>query len=466
MRYKLLINGKLVDGATTIGVEDPATGDVFEQCPRADEAQLMLAVAAAKAAFPAWARRSYGDRGALLNLLADVLEKNADAMARLITREQGKPLAQAHLEVGVSIALLRFSATQDLPSKTLRDSDTEHVIQTRSPLGVVAAIAPWNYPLLMMMLKLAPALLTGNTVVAKPAPTTPLSTLFLGELAASVLPAGVLNIITDDNDLGAKLSVHPDIAKVSFTGSTRTGINVLQNAASTLKRVTLELGGNDAAIVLDDVDVDEVAAKIFSAAMINSGQVCLAAKRIYAARAIYEPLCNALAKLAKDAVIGNGMDPETQYGPLQNRRQYERVKGLIADAKSHGKVIAGGTIPNGPGYFIPPTIVRDLPDNSRLVREEQFGPVVPVLVYDDIDELIDRVNDSEYGLGGTIWAKDVQRAFAIAERVQTGTMWINCHMNVSFDIPLGGAKHSGIGLQLGQEGLEEFTQLKIISAAL
>jgi acyl-CoA reductase-like NAD-dependent aldehyde dehydrogenase len=466
MRYKLLINGKLVDGATTIGVEDPATGDVFEQCPRADEAQLMLAVAAAKAAFPAWARRSYGDRGALLNLLADVLEKNADAMARLITREQGKPLAQAHLEVGVSIALLRFSATQDLPSKTLRDSDTEHVIQTRSPLGVVAAIAPWNYPLLMMMLKLAPALLTGNTVVAKPAPTTPLSTLFLGELAASVLPAGVLNIITDDNDLGAKLSVHPDIAKVSFTGSTRTGINVLQNAASTLKRVTLELGGNDAAIVLDDVDVDEVAAKIFSAAMINSGQVCLAAKRIYAARAIYEPLCNALAKLAKDAVVGNGMDPETQYGPLQNRRQYERVKGLIADAKSHGKVIAGGTIPNGPGYFIPPTIVRDLPDNSRLVREEQFGPVVPVLVYDDIDELIDRVNDSEYGLGGTIWAKDVQRAFAIAERVQTGTMWINCHMNVSFDIPLGGAKHSGIGLQLGQEGLEEFTQLKIISAAL
>ena len=466
MRYKLLINGKLVDGATTIGVEDPATGDVFEQCPRADEAQLMLAVAAAKAAFPAWARRSYGDRGALLNLLADVLEKNADAMARLITREQGKPLAQAHLEVGVSIALLRFSATQDLPSKTLRDSDTEHVIQTRSPLGVVAAIAPWNYPLLMMMLKLAPALLTGNTVVAKPAPTTPLSTLFLGELAASVLPAGVLNIITDDNDLGAKLSVHPDVAKVSFTGSTRTGINVLQNAASTLKRVTLELGGNDAAIVLDDVDVDEVAAKIFSAAMINSGQVCLAAKRIYAARAIYEPLCNALAKLAKDAVVGNGMDPETQYGPLQNRRQYERVKGLIADAKSHGKVIAGGTIPTGPGYFIPPTIVRDLPDNSRLVREEQFGPVVPVLVYDDIDELIDRVNDSEYGLGGTIWAKDVQHAFAIAERVQTGTMWINCHMNVSFDIPLGGAKHSGIGLQLGQEGLEEFTQLKIISAAL
>jgi acyl-CoA reductase-like NAD-dependent aldehyde dehydrogenase len=466
MRYKLLINGKLIDGAATIGVEDPATGEVFEQCPRADEAQLMQAVAAAKAAFPAWARRKYSDRGALLARLADVLEQNADEMARLITREQGKPIAQAHMEVGISIALLRFSSTQDLPNKTLRDTDTEHVIETRSPLGVVAAIAPWNFPLLMIMLKLAPALLTGNTVVAKPAPTTPFSTLYFGELASKILPAGVLNVITDDNDLGAKLSVHPDIAKVSFTGSTRTGINVLQNAASTLKRVTLELGGNDAAIVLDDVDVDEVAAKIFNAAMTNSGQVCLAAKRIYAARAIYEPLCSALARLADEAVVGNGMDSKTQFGPLQNRRQYERVKGLIADAKSHGKVIAGGEIPDGPGYFIRPTIVRDLPDDSRLVREEQFGPVVPVLVYDDIEELIERVNDSEYGLGGTIWAKDVQRAFAIAERVDTGTMWINCHMNVSFDVPLGGAKHSGIGVQLGREGMEEFTQLKIISAVL
>lgn len=466
MRYKLLINGKLIDGAATIGVEDPATGEVFEQCPRADEAQLMHAVAAAKAAFPAWARRSYADRGALLVRLAEVLEKNADEMARLITREQGKPIARAHMEVGISIALLRFSSTQDLPNKTLRDTHTEHVIQTRAPLGVVAAIAPWNFPLLMMMFKLAPALLTGNTVVAKPAPTTPFSMLYFGELASTILPAGVLNVITDDNDLGAKLSVHPDIAKVSFTGSTRTGINVLQNAASTLKRVTLELGGNDAAIVLDDVDVDEVAAKIFDAAMTNSGQVCLAAKRIYAARAIYEPLCNALVKLANEAVVGNGMDPETQFGPLQNRRQYERVKGLIADARSHGKVIAGGEVSDGPGYFIRPTIVRDLPDHSRLVREEQFGPVVPVLVYDDIDELIERVNDSEYGLGGTIWAKDVQRAFAIAERVDTGTMWINCHMNVSFDVPLGGAKQSGMGVQLGQEGLEEFTQLKIISAVL
>jgi acyl-CoA reductase-like NAD-dependent aldehyde dehydrogenase len=258
------------------------------------------------------------------------------------------------------------------------------------------------------------------------------------------------------------LTRHPDVAKASFTGSTRTGIHVLQSASATLKRVTLELGGNDAAIVLDDVDIDEVAPKIFMAAMLNSGQVCLAAKRVYVPRPMYDRLCDALATLAKQAVMGNGMEPCTQFGPIQNRAQYKRVKDLIEDSRQKGKIIAGGTLADGPGYFIPLTIVRDLADDARLVREEQFGPVMPVLAYDDIDELIERVNNSEYGLGGTIWAKDTKRAFEIAQRVVTGTMWINCHMNVSFDIPLGGAKQSGMGSQLGQQGLEEFTQLKII----
>jgi acyl-CoA reductase-like NAD-dependent aldehyde dehydrogenase len=308
-------------------------------------------------------------------------------------------------------------------------------------------------------------LLSGNTVVAKPAPTTPLTTLFLCELASSVLPAGVLNTITDENDLGAKLTSHPDIAKVSFTGSTRTGIHVLQSASATLKRVTLELGGNDAAIVLDDVDIDEVAPKVFMAAMLNSGQVCLAAKRVYVPRRMYDRFCDALAALADRAVVGNGMEPSTQFGPVQNRTQYERVKDLIEDSRKNGKIIAGGWVPDGPGYFIPPTIIRDLADDARLVQEEQFGPVMPVLAYDDIDEVVERVNSSEYGLGGTIWAKDTKRAIEVSKRIDTGTMWINCHMNVSFDVPLGGAKHSGMGVQLGQQGLEEFTQLKIISAA-
>jgi acyl-CoA reductase-like NAD-dependent aldehyde dehydrogenase len=272
MRYKMLTNGKLVKGATTTEVEDPATFEIFEQCPRTDEAQLVLAVAAAKSALSAWTKRSYTERGASLVSLADALQKNADAMARLLTHEQGKRLGQAQFEVGSAIAFLKFTATQSLPNKTLRDSDSEYVIETRSPPGVVAAIAPWNYPVLLMIMKIAPALLTGNTVVAKPAPITPLTTLFFGEIAGSILPAGVLNVVADNNDFGATLSIHPDIAKVSLTGSTRTGIHVLQSASSTLNRVTLELGGNDAVIILDDVDIDEVAPKIFNAAMLNSGQ--------------------------------------------------------------------------------------------------------------------------------------------------------------------------------------------------
>jgi acyl-CoA reductase-like NAD-dependent aldehyde dehydrogenase len=463
MRYKMTIDGKPADGAGTMGVEDPATGTVFEQCPVADEAQLNQAVAAAKAAFPAWAKLSYAQRGAYLEAFADALDENAAEMASLLTREQGKPLVAAQQEISRSAAFLRFNAKQVMAHKTLRDTDTEHVVETRTPLGVVAAITPWNSPVWLLMMKIPPALLTGNTVVAKPAPTTPLSTLFLGELAASVLPPGVLNVITVDNELAAHLTRHPDVAKVSFTGSTRTGMDVLHAAARTVKRVTLELGGNDAAIVLDDVDIDAVAPKIFTAAMANSGQVCFAAKRVYAPRAIYDRLCDALAALARKAVVGNGMEPSTQLGPIQNRAQYERVKELIEDSRQRGKIIAGGTPADGPGYFIRPTIVRDLPDDARLVREEQFGPVLPVLAYDDIDELIERVNDSEYGLAGTIWAKDTTRAFEIAQRVDTGTMWINCYMNLMFDVPIGGARRSGMGWQLGQQGLEEFTQLKVIS---
>lgn len=463
MRYKLTIGGELVEGARTMGVEDPATGVAFEQSPVADEAQLNQAIAAAKAAFPAWARRTCADRGACLEAVADRLDEHAEELAILLTREQGKPLAMSRQEIGRSIAFMRFTAKQDLPHRTLRDNETEHVVATRMPLGVVAAITPWNSPIWLLMMKLAPALLSGNTVIAKPAATTPLTTLLLGMLAQLALPAGVLSVIADNNDLGDKLTGHPDVAKVSFTGSTRTGIHVLQSASSTVKRTTLELGGNDAAIILDDVDIDEIAPKVFMAAMANSGQVCFAAKRIYAPRALYDRLCSALAVLANKAVVGNGMEPSTQLGPIQNRAQYERVKDLIEDSRQQGKIIAGGTPIDGPGYFIPPTVVRDISDDARLVKEEQFGPVIPVLAYDDIDELLDRVNNSEYGLAGTIWAKDTGRAFKIAERVETGTVWINCYMNIMFDVPIGGIKQSGIGWQSGKEGLDEFSQLRIIS---
>jgi acyl-CoA reductase-like NAD-dependent aldehyde dehydrogenase len=465
MRYKMLIDGRLTSGSREIGVENPATGEEFERCSIADEALVKKAIAAAKAAFPAWKALSFLDRGARLGVLADALANNATEMAELLTKEQGKPLAQAHTEVAVSIAYLRVMATQDLPNKVLVDNKAEFIVETRTPLGVVVAIAPWNWPLGLIVCSVAPALLTGNTVVAKPAATTPLTTLFLAELTMGILPPGVFNVIADDNDLGPVLTAHPDVAKIAFTGSTRTGFDVLKSAATTFKRVVLELGGNDAAIVLDDVDIDEVAANIFQSAMQNSGQLCYAAKRVYAPRALYNQLCEALARLASQAVIGNGMSPSTQFGPIQNRAQFERLKGLIEDSRVHGKIIAGGELPEGSGYFVPPTIVRDLPDDARLVREEQFGPVLPVLQYENIDELIERVNDSEFGLSGSIWSKDTSRAFDIAQRIDAGTIWINSFTNTSFDVPSGGAKRSGVGVRFGKQGIEEFTQMRIISTA-
>ena len=274
-----------------------------------------------------------------------------------------------------------------------------------------------------------------------------------------------MNVITDQNDLGDALTSHPDVAKIAFTGSTATGRKVMASAASRLKRLTLELGGNDAAIVLDDVDPKQIAPKLFMAAMVNSGQVCLAAKRIYVPESIYDAVCAELAKLAASAVVGNGMDAGTQFGPLQNRMQYEKVKSLIDDARSKGQVIAGGEPVPGPGFFIRPTIVRDLPDSARLVCEEQFGPVMPVLKYKTVDEAIARANDTDFGLGATVWSNSTERALEVAQRLETGTVWINKHLDLPPDVPYGGTKQSGYGAELGQQGLEEFTQARVINIA-
>ena len=277
--------------------------------------------------------------------------------------------------------------------------------------------------MMLLMLKVAPALITGNTVIAKPAPTTPLTTLLLGEIAADILPAGVFQTLVDQNDLGALLSRHPGIACVSFTGSTPTGKKVLASATDTLKRFTLELGGNDAAIVLDDADIEKVAPNIFRAATINAGQLCLAAKRVYAPRSLVDGLCEALGKLAREAAVGDGLQQGTTIGPIQNKAQFEKLLGFIAEARAKGTIVAGGEPIPGDGYFIGPTIVRDLPDDARLVREEQFGPVLPILAYDDLEEAIARANDSEYGLGGTIWTSDAERGIEVASRIQSGTVW-------------------------------------------
>ncbi len=461
--FRLLINGRLVPGASAMDVINPATGRSFVRCPRADLAQLNEAVAAAKAAFPAWSRTAWAERRRLLLELRDAFAGQAEEFAQLMTLEQGKPLLQARFEIGGAIAMIGSFAEMKLEPRLLREDATQKIVQLRVPLGPVAAITPWNFPLILLMIKVAPALLAGNTVVAKPAPTTPLTTLRFGELAASILPPGVLNVIADQNDLGGPLTQHPDIVKVAFTGSTATGRKVMSSVASTLKRITLELGGNDAAIILPGTNIKDVAPKIFMGAMINAGQVCLAIKRVYAHESQYDELCNELARLAGEAVVGDGMNPDTFIGPVQNRTQYEKVKDYLADAHARGKVIAGGKALDRDGYFIAPTIVRDIADDARLVREEQFGPVTPVLKYRDIDEAIARANGTEYGLGGTVWGDDLASAYEVAARMDSGTVWVNKHLDLPPDVPFEGAKQSGMGAEMGIEGLAEFTQPRVIN---
>jgi len=462
-QFKLLIGGKLVEGASTMPVINPAKGESFQNAPRANAAQLNEAVAAAKSAFPSWSATSVDERKQLLRSLAERIQANIAEMSDVLTSEQGKPLAQAQGEVFGASYFIGAFVEMDLAPKVLRENDSARIVEYRVPLGVVAAITPWNYPLLLLIQKMAPALLAGNTLVIKPAPTTPLTTLLLGELCAEVFPAGVVNIITDDNDLGAALTSHPDVSKVSFTGSTGTGRKVLGSVAPSLKRVTLELGGNDAALMLDDIDVKAVAAQIYNLATYNAGQTCIAVKRIYVPDSLYENFCEALAHLASESIVGDGFDAATQIGPLQNKAQFEKVKRLLIDTQAQGRVIAGGKPLDRPGYFIPPTVVCDVADDASIVTEEQFSPILPVLRYSDVNDAISRINNSEFGLGGSVWGKDVERAEQVARRIDSGTVWVNSHMRLDPTIPFGGAKQSGTGVELGQEGLNEYTQLKIVS---
>jgi acyl-CoA reductase-like NAD-dependent aldehyde dehydrogenase len=463
--FRLLINGRLVEGAGTLEVINPATGRILTAAPRADRAQLDQAVSAAKTAFPIWSATPLRQRAALLVKLAEALEAEQGAFARLLTQEQGKPLPQALWEIDWAIGTIRYFATLDLPTEVLKEDATQKVVRLHKPLGVVAAITPWNFPLVLLIFKVAPALLAGSTVVAKPAPTTPLTTLRFGELCARLLPPGVVNVITDQNDLGTALTSHPDVAKVAFTGSTATGKKVMASAAGALKRLTLELGGNDAAIVLGDIDPKDVAPKIYAAAMANAGQVCIAIKRLYVHDSIHDAVCEDLGRLARTTVVGDGLEPGTEMGPIQNQAQFERVKELLEDARRSGTIVAGGGALKREGYFIQPTIVRDIPDNARLVREEQFGPVLPVLRYSEIDDVVARANDTDFGLGGSVWSSDRDRAFEVAARINAGTVWVNKHLDLGPDIPYAGAKQSGIGTELGREGLEAFTQATIINVA-
>ena len=463
--YKLLIGGKLVAGATMMDVINPATEAVLARCPRASETQLDEAVAAAKAAFGPWAATPIADRRAKILQLADAIRDNAFSLAHLLTQEQGKPLPEAQMEISYSEAFIREIAQHDLPVAVIEDSDSRRVELHRKPLGVVGAIVPWNFPVLLMVAFKPPfALLAGNTLVIKPAPTTPLTTLRLGEMMADIFPDGVVNIITDQNDLGARLASHPDVSKISFTGSTETGRRVMAGAAASIKRLTLELGGNDAAIILPDVDPSVVAPAIFNGAFLNAGQVCIAIKRVYAHTDIYDALCTELASLADRAMVDDGLKQVTQIGPVQNKAQYEKLKSFIEDGRANGTVIAGGQVEDRPGYFIRPTIVRDIADGARLVDEKQFGPVLPIIRFDDPEDALAKANASDCRLGGSIWSNDRAKAHDLAGRMESGTVWINKHLDFGPTIPFGGEKQSGLGVEFTEEGLHEFTQIRVINA--
>lgn len=461
----MTIAGSRVDTPARLPVENPATGAFFAEAPDCTADQLDEAMAAAAAAQPAWAALSPDERRTQLLACGKLLAAAADEVARLLTAEQGKPLRHALAEVDLSAAWFGHTAAYSLPDETLVRDASADITLSRVPHGVVAAIAPSNFPVILSLCKVAPALFAGNTVVLKPSPQTPLATLRIGEILQEALPAGVLNVVSGGNDLGRTLTTHPGVGLVSFTGSVETGRAIARDAADSFTPVVLELGGNDPAIVLPDADVDALAPALFGAALANSGQFCAAIKRIYVPEALRVRLAERLAELARPAVVGDGADPATEFGPLISRAQRDRVASLVDAAVAAGaRVLAGGTVPEGPGHFYPPTVVTDLPAGTALEVEEQFGPVIPLIGYTDVQDAVERANATEFGLGASVWG-DEERARELAEQLECGTVWINTHGDLRHNVPFGGTRSSGIGVEYGLLGLLAYTRPKVLNAA-
>jgi acyl-CoA reductase-like NAD-dependent aldehyde dehydrogenase len=465
--FSMLIGGQLEPGTGDIEVLNPADESVVGAAPDARSEDVDKAVAAAREAFAAWQHTTIEQRLETLSKIADAIEANAEELVTLLVREQGKPMAVAQFELLLlGMPVLRGLNGKALEPRVIEDSAERKAILYRKPLGVVAGIVPWNFPIAIAIIKIAHALLTGNTIVVKPSPFTPLATLRLGELIHDIVPAGVINIISGGDQVGPMLTAHPDVDKISFTGSTAVGKAIMRGAADDLKRLTLEMGGNDAAIVLDDADVAKIIEPIFQSAFINSGQTCAAIKRLYVHDSLYDAVVGGLAAVASQVKLGNGLEPDTVLGPIQNRPQYEKVLSVLEETKASGaRIVAGGQALPGKGYFIQPTIVADAEEGMTVVDEETFGPVLPVLRYSDIEDAIARANGTSYGLDASVWGEDVERAAAIAERLECGTAGVNKHIDLCPNIPFGGAKHSGVGSEFGDEGLHEFTQVRVVNIA-
>ena len=460
--YTMTIDGQAVRTGAALDVINPANGRPFARCPRAGEADLEGAIAAATRAFSTWRSTPIDERRAAMRRAGDLIMANADAIASLFTKEQGRPAHLAREEILGAGYWFHSTAELDLPVDITEDTPERRIEVHHVPLGVICGIVPWNFPVLLAAWKIAPALLTGNTIVLKPSPFTPLCTLKIAELLRGVFPDGVLNVISGGDELGPWMTAHKGFAKISFTGSTATGKRVMESAARDLKRITLELGGNDAAIVLPDIDPAKVAAPLFAGAFGNTAQICVATKRLYVHDEIYDDVRDRLVAMARAAEVGDGSEQGIQFGPIQNRAQFERVKDLLQSARDAGLTLHQADPIESDGYFIPFTIVDNPPEDSRVVQEEAFGPILPMMRFTDLDEVIDRANATEYGLAGAVWSADIAKAAEVAARLETGTVWINQNLQMTPLTPLAGARQSGFGAENGLYGLKEFTQLKAV----
>lgn len=447
---------------------DPATRKVVGWAPRPTVNDVDKAVERARAAQKKWAARRDAERCRILMQMADAIEADSEALAQLLSREQGKPLngPNARFELEACVHWLRTTAGLELDAETLFDDDSGKAVIDYRPVGIVGAIGPWNWPMMISMWQIAPSLRMGNAVVLKPSEYTPLSVLALAHVINAVLPEDLLAVVAGEREIGEAISTHPGIDKIMFTGSTHTGKAIVKAAADTLKRTTMELGGNDAGIVLDDVDPAAIAADLFWAAFINTGQTCACLKRLYVPDAIYDDVCDELARFARTVPMGHGLNEDNVLGPLQNEQQFQVVARLVQAAKEAGaRVIMGGDPPfdEQAGYFYPVTLIADIPNDNPLVAEEQFGPALPLIRYQKLDQAIEWANALPFGLGSSVWSSDTVRAHEVAGRLEAGTTWINKHGQIDPRMPFGGIKQSGHGVEFGVEGLKHVAVQHVIN---
>ncbi|GAD97180.1 hypothetical protein NECHADRAFT_43411 [Paecilomyces variotii No. 5] len=464
--FSNIINGETRSSSQVGHGINPSTKKPLWDVPVATEHDVNEAVAAAKKAYPAWSRTPWSERAKLLTRAKDALLERKDEMAHLIMQEGGKPIQFGALEVEHAVGFLNFHSTHpELETKVVHDDDDLKMTLRHVPIGVVAAICPWNYPLVLAMGKIGAALITGNCVITKPSPFTPYSILKFTEMVKDIFPPGVIQVLNGNDKTGPELCDHPDVDKISFTGSIATGKRIMASAAKTLKRVTLELGGNNASIICPDVDIPYVASQVALGSFFNSGQLCVASKRLYVHEDIYQEFLNALADVVKSWKVGSST-PEAgnMLGPVQNEMQYNIVKQFFLDAHNNGYKFAlgSGDVKDGDGFVINPAIIDNPPDHSKIVTEEPFGPIVPVLSWKTEEEVIQRANDTNTGLGGAVWSSDLDRANRVADQIEAGTIWIN-----SFEKPhplgyLAGHKESGLGGEWGTAGLLSYCNTKVI----